>query len=174
MLLNMVLQESECCCEWLERCLNAIPFPEMQWKYFFTSFSHFLVKWHPPIFFTFFFIFMEHKYFFPFQQESIFLHFFQLVSSPRTPNVSADRSTKICSVHFLTDHPVWRISLATTILREIKDPWPILQQVSCQSHDNLCYHQWWFWSPFTPGKEEKQEICSYSIALQHWLHNSFK
>lgn len=110
MLLNMVLQESECCCEWLERCLNAIPFPEMQWKYFFTSFSHFLVKWHPPIFFTFFFIFMEHKYFFPFQQESIFLHFFQLVSSPRTPNVSADRSTKICSVHFLTDHPVWRIS----------------------------------------------------------------
>lgn len=90
-----------------------------------------LLGGHPPIFFTVSssFFFMEHKYFFPFQQESIFLYFFLLVSSPRTPNVSADRSTKICSVHFLTDHPVWKTSvLATTILREIKHPWPILQQ----------------------------------------------
>lgn len=69
------------------------------------------------------------KIFFPFQQEIIFLHFFQLFTFPRTANVSADRSTKICSVHFLTDHPVWRTSvLVTTILREIKHVWPVPQQ----------------------------------------------
>lgn len=80
------------------------------------------------ILYCYFFIFMEHKYFFPFQQGSIFLYFFQLVSSPRS-NVSADRSTKTCSVHFLTDDPVWRTSVvATTMLREINNPWPVLQQ----------------------------------------------
>lgn len=81
------------------------------------------------ILYCFFFVFMEHKYFFPFQQESIFPHFFHLVSSPRTPEVSAVRSILICSVHFLTDHPIRRTSaLVTTILREIKHPWPTLQQ----------------------------------------------